>query len=421
MKQPSLNDIALNVPEIPVLTLSCGIPVHLVNVPNTEMVNFCMMFGGGQWNQDCCLQSDFAMQQITSGSQNMSCEVIEEKLDYYGATITAGANLSFVYVKVDCVKRNFAEAIKIFQEVLNAPSYDLQRLQMALEEGMMAYKLSQQRVGQMCKRLYYQSLLGNLHPASNFPVEESYSQLSREDVLRYWHKNLRNDNARIILSGNVDEDVIKVVDECFGSSSIIEAKPFDFRHHYVPCNSGRFESNIEVPSVQSCIRMGTVLPDNSHKDYPALQLFSTIIGGYFGSRLMKNIRERLGFTYGIGSMIHRIPHNNIFIIATETPREHVNQCVDEIINEIRLLQTQPISGDELKLTLNYITGQLCRSTEISLKLPDVLMGQIVLGHSLDAYVELQRAMRVLTADDLMRVANEYFSIDNILTAVVHGK
>ena len=112
---------------------------------------------------------------------------------------------------------------------------------------------------------------------------------------------------------------------------------------------------------------------------------------------------------------------DIFIIATETPREHVNQCVDEIINEIRLLQTQPISGDELKLTLNYITGQLCRSTEISLKLPDVLMGQIVLGHSLDAYVELQRAMRVLTADDLMRVANEYFSIDNILTAVVHGK
>jgi len=409
------------VPEVPCVALSCGIPMHIIAIPNTEMVSFCVMFGGGQWQQDCCLQSNYAMQQITSGSKNMDCEVVEEKLDYYGATLTAGANLSFVFVKLTCIKRHFAEVIKILYEVLTSPSYDFQRLQIALEEGLLSYKMSLQRVGQVCKRLYYTSLLGKIHPASDFPTEESYASLSREDVVRYWQKNLTAENATMYLSGGIDDSVVKIVDSCFDLPMPIESKPFVFREHFIHPNNGRFESNLEVPSVQSCIRMGCVLPNNNHEDYPALQFISTIIGGYFGSRLMQNIRERLGFTYGIGSMIHHIPHNNIFIIATETPREHVNQCVDEIFKEIRLMQTEPVSAEEMKLSLNYITGQLCRSTEVGFKLADVLMSLHVMGQSLSDYVRLQNSMKVLTSEDLMRIAQKYFNVDEMLTAVVHGK
>lgn len=136
---------------------------------------------------------------------------------------------------------------------------------------------------------------------------------------------------------------------------------------------------------------------------------------------MKNIRERLGLTYGISAYLTQIPHHAILSIATETPTQHVNLCLDEIDRELHNLATTPVTPDELYNAKNYLMGQVCRTTEVSLSLPALCMNLLATSTDLDHMLQRNNIIQSLTPEDIMQCAATYFSPDDILISAVHGK
>ncbi|MBQ0024056.1 MAG: insulinase family protein [Prevotellaceae bacterium] len=421
--QPQLKTIKPIIAELPqAQKLDNGVELNIVPLDDTEMLTLNIVFKGGQWVQDKNLQSDFALSQLRSGTQHYSSEYIEEKLDFYGASLFTSTNLSFGLVRLTALRRTLADVLPILTDMLVCPVYEQEKLNIAVEEGVFAYTVSQQKVAEVCKRMFYKKVLGEENPAAKFPVESDYRSICREDLLRYHRNYLRMDNAVVYATGKIDDEIVKLLNCSIGSIECGVHSLIDYQSAPMLTEArGWHEDELQVPSVQSALRMGKVMPDTTHPDFPALLLTGTILGGYFGSRLMSNIRERLGFTYGIGSTFYHIPGVNIFITATETPQQNVKRCVEEIGKEIADLQSKPVTEDEMAFAKNYMLGQFCRKTEVSFALPAVLMSKRVHGLTLEDYLHEQERIQALTAEDVMMVAQKYFEDGSLLVSAVHGK
>lgn len=423
MQQPELKAIEPIISKLPpVFYLDNGVEVNTIPMDNCDLVAVTLMFLGGEWVQDKKLQSDFAFRQIRTGTEFTANDVITEKLDFYGATLTAGATASYGFVQIIALKRTLPELLPLLCEIVTVPSFEQQKLDYALEEGVFACNVSLQNVTEVCKRLFYKKLLGETHPISQFADEADYKKLTRDDLLRYHKKCINMDNAVVYLTGKVDDDMIALVNKHIGSIKTSgRGKVVLQKADTAPLTEFYFEKEIPVPSPQSALRLGKVMPDLTHPDYAAMLFVGSVLGGYFGSRLMRNIREKLGLTYGIGTTFYNLPHATVFITATETTKKHVSRCVKEVKKDIVDLQQNLITEEEMELAKNYVLGQFCRMTETSYSLSTVMMSKRSYGQTLNDWLVEQKKIQALSAEELREIARKYFSVDDMLVAVASGK
>lgn len=422
MNQPLLKNITPQISPLPTpITLNNGVEMNVIPITTTELVVICFMFKGGQWVQEKKLQSDYAMQQIKSGTANFTSDILIDKLDSYGATVSTGTCLTHSYIQLTCLRRTLTQTLPLLCNIITSPIYEQAQLDNAIEEGVLAYQMNEQKVAQASRRIFYQQLLGTNHPAAAYANKSDYHSICREDLLSYHKKHIQLDNAIVYATGKIDSDTITLIDTYIGNIPTENRKSFEFQHtNIITSQQLMHETKIAVPSVQSGLRIGKVMPDCHSEDYPAIMLTSTILGGYFGSRLMKNIREKLGFTYGIHSTFFNIPHNNIFFITTETTQKYVTRCIDEIKKDMMDLQERPVSIDELENARNYNLGQFCRATETSLALHHLMMNLRVHQRTLENIQQEQEKAQELTPEDIMRCAQKHFNPKDMLIVAAHG-
>lgn len=431
MKQPPLNSIIPQLSPLPsAIHLDNGVELNAIPLQSTEIVAISVLFYGGQWMQTKRLQCDFAIRQIKSGTSSLSADVLADRLDKYGATLTTAAAMSYCFVQLICLRRTLPDVLPLLADIITSPAYEEQKLDNEIEEALLSYRLNRQKVKYVNKRLFYRTLLGNGHPAAQYPEESDYTNINRNDLLAYNKSFLNLSNAVIYVTGSVDETLTSMINRSIGQLPCGKRNPLLFPEqdtlHFpdatiLPHPELRHEMNIDVPSVQSSIRVGKVLPDSSSPDYPSILLATTILGGYFGSRLMANIREKLGLTYGIGSTFFTIPRNNVLVIATETTRSNVEQCVSEIKRDIDNMICTPVSEGELTNARNYLLGQFCRNTETSLSLSNLMMHQRAYGNTLEDLLRIQQQMMLLTPSDIQRCTEKYLSPKSLLVTLAHGK
>lgn len=423
MKQPPLNTITPQLsPLPPVVYLDNGVELNAIPLHSTDIVAISILFYGGQWMQSKRLQADFAIRQIRSGTASLSADALSDSLDRYGATLNTAATMSYCFVQLTCLRRTLPDVMPLLTDIITVPAYEQQKLDNEIEESLMSYRLNQQKVKYVNKRLFYKTLLGDKHPAAQYPDESDYANITRQDLVAY-HQNFFNlSNAVLYVTGNVDNGLLSIINNSIGQIPCGNRKSIQFPDASILTSSEmRHEVKIDVPSVQSSLRVGKVLPDATSPDYPALYLATTILGGYFGSRFMANIRERLGLTYGIGATFFTIPRNNVLVIATETTRENVERCISEIKRDIDDMRHKTVSDDELDNARNYLLGQFCRSTETSLALSNLMMHQRVHGRTLGDLLHIQQQMMVLAPSDIQQCVQKYLSPESLLVTAAHGK
>jgi predicted Zn-dependent peptidase len=174
-------------------------------------------------------------------------------------------------------------------------------------------------------------------------------------------------------------------------------------------------------SVQSALRIGKSSISRSNADFRKLQFLNLIFGGYFGSRLMKNIREDKGLTYGIYSVLEPNLYGASWYIDTDINTKNRTAGIEEIYKEIEIIKTQPIPSEEINTARNYYLGSFLKSLDGPFSLADRL--KIIIDNNLtnNYYPEFVSILNNTTAQDLQDLANKYFSIDDIVEVVVGKK
>jgi zinc protease len=243
--------------------------------------------------------------------------------------------------------------------------------------------------------------------------------IHRQDLLEYFKSAYKPENCTIFAAGKFDDDAFKQLNLNFGGSwgestpsklNVFNFKLNDRKHIFID----------RPDAVQSAIRMGRLAINRSHPDFPGFQVLNTLLGGYFGSRLMANIREDKGYTYGIGSAVVSLRDAGYFFIATEVGAEVCNDAINEITLEIELLKNQLVETQELDLVRNYMLGAMLGSLENAFshadKFKNLYFSKLDYGYY-DRYINI---VKTITPDEIIALANNYLKLEHF-TSVVVGK
>jgi predicted Zn-dependent peptidase len=171
-------------------------------------------------------------------------------------------------------------------------------------------------------------------------------------------------------------------------------------------------------AVQSAVRVGRMLFTRNHPDYVGMQVVATVLGGYFGSRLMRNLREERGYTYGVFAAMANLDRAGYLAIATQVAAEAREDTLHQIYTEIERLRTELISEQELALVKNIMVGEMMRILDGPFGIVDVTIENVQCGTDNLAIERSVEAIRRCTPEDVQRLAEKYLRREDLVEVTV---
>ncbi len=401
-------------------TLPNGIPLTVINAGEQEVVRMDVLFSGGRWQQSQKLQALFTNRMLREGTTKYTAATIAEKLDYYGSWLELSSSSEYVYITVYSLNKYLAKTLEVVESMIKEPLFPQKELQTILDTNIQQYLVNTSKVDFLAHRSLLKSLYGEQHPCGKIVMEEDYHTITPEVLREFYERHYHSGNCSIFLSGKVTDDIISRVTDIFGI-------PFGQYQLQMPKSSFPFAAIPEKriftereDAMQSAVKMGCTTITREHPDYPKLRVLMTLFGGYFGSRLMSNIREDKGYTYGISAGVVFYPDSGLLIVSTETDNEYVEPLIQEVYHEIDRLHLDPVSAEELRIVRNYMLGEMCRSYESPFSLSDAWIFIATSGLKDDYFARSLQAVNEITPAEIQDLAQRYLCKET-LKEVIAGK
>ena len=407
-----------------------GIPLYIIEASELGAVRIDFVFSAGQWHQARKLQALFACRMLREGCRGYSAAEFAERLDYYGAWLELSVAMSRTFVTLYTLKKHFAATIELVQRMLTEPSYSEEQFHTVCANNKAQLMVNLQRGDVLAMRALRSSIYGEPHPCGMNVTPEDYDTLQITDAIDYYRRHYGSRTCSIYLSGDVDKTLLAQVETLFGyevwgsgeevKSEELRVKSGGSTTCLLPdSNSSLFtlHSSLEG-AVQDSIRMGCLLMDVNHPDYLPMRVLTTVLGGYFGSRLMKNIREEKGYTYHIGADLVTNTPQAMFMIHCEAQEGKAKEVIEEVKQEMLRLQNEPIGSEELHMVRNYMTGEICRNYEGAFALADAYIFTHQLGLPAEHLEQTTEAIRNTDAARLQQLAQQYLRPENLHCVVV---
>ena len=401
-------------------TLPNGIPLTVINAGEQEVVRMDVLFSGGRWQQSQKLQALFTNRMLREGTTKYTAATIAEKLDYYGSWLELSSSSEYAYITVYSLNKYLAKTLEVVESMIKEPLFPQKELQTILDTNIQQYLVNTSKVDFLAHRSLLKSLYGEQHPCGKIVMEEDYYTITPEVLREFYERHYHSGNCSIFLSGKVTDDIISRVTDIFGI-------PFGQYQLQMPKSSFPFAAIPEKriftereDAMQSAVKMGCTTITREHPDYPKLRVLMTLFGGYFGSRLMSNIREDKGYTYGISAGGVFYPDSGLLIVSTETDNEYVEPLIQEVYHEIDRLHLDPVSAEELRIVRNYMLGEMCRSYESPFSLSDAWIFIATSGLKDDYFARSLQAVNEITPAEIQDLAQRYLCKET-LKEVIAGK
>lgn len=401
-------------------TLPNGIPLTVINAGEQEVVRMDVLFSGGRWQQSQKLQALFTNRMLREGTTKYTAATIAEKLDYYGSWLELSSSSEYAYITVYSLNKYLVKTLEVVESMIKEPLFPQKELQTILDTNIQQYLVNTSKVDFLAHRSLLKSLYGEQHPCGKIVMEEDYHTITPEVLREFYERHYHSGNCSIFLSGKVTDDIISRVTDIFGI-------PFGQYQLQMPKLSFPFAAIPEKriftereDAMQSAVKMGCTTITREHPDYPKLRVLMTLFGGYFGSRLMSNIREDKGYTYGISAGVVFYPDSGLLIVSTETDNEYVEPLIQEVYHEIDRLHQDPVSAEELRMVRNYMLGEMCRSYESPFSLSDAWIFIATSGLKDDYFARSLQAVNEITPAEIQDLAQRYLCKET-LKEVIAGK
>jgi zinc protease len=404
---------SVNIPPYKLTHLDNGVPVYVINEGEQDVLKVELMFKAGKWFEEKNLVADITNRMLREGTVKLNNMQVAEAFDYYGANITTSTGFETAGAVLYTLPKQVNEVLPVLHEILTEPSFPQQELDTIITNRKQKLLVELKRNEFLSNRNFVNALFGQQHPYGRVTEPEHLDSITVNDLKSFFKKYYSASNLTIMLSGRFDETLIKSLNGYFGNNSwngvkaeekiVFEARPAkDLIHH-----------TEKADSVQSAIVIGNISINKTHPDFLKLSVLNTVFGGYFGSRLMSNIREEKGYTYGIYSSFVSYTHAGFFEIVTEVGKESREATFREIEHEINLLRTEEIGPEELEVVRNYMIGKILRSIDGPLKFSETLKGLIVYNQDIRYIQQLLNTIRTVTATELRELANKYLDFSKM--------
>jgi zinc protease len=405
-------------PPINKAELDNGMPLYWLDAGVQDVVQIDWIFPAGIWYEQRPSVAHATAGLLKNGTAAHTAEQIHEALEFYGAQLKISAGNDYSTVTLYTLTKHLPELLPMVLEIITDSTFPESEVEIHKQNAIQRLLVNLRQCEFVANQKIDALLFGPDHPYGRFSKKENIETLTREDLLAFYKAHYTLANAQMFMAGRVTENEVKCINEIFGKNALekTEIKQTSFSAITSPEKNQRISN--DPNGVQGAVRIGRLFPNRHHPDYSPMVVLNTLFGGYFGSRLMSNIREDKGYTYGIYSSLSSEVNGGALVIHTETGRDVVEKAIKEIYHEMEVLCNEAAVDDELLLVKNYLLGSLLGDLDGPFSILQRWRTLILNGFTEDYFNNNIRIYKTITAKELQGLAQKYFSKEDFHEIVV---
>lgn len=413
-RQPRITPSQVDVATAERLPLKNGIDLYMLPSDDFEVLRISFVFRAGSAAQQVPFSASAAANLLAEGSRGMTGAEIAEQLDYYGSWYDVNLDRDYAYINFATLSKFFDRTLAVAEQILLDPTFPEEELRSYCAKHRQRLAIERTKVDVQAREAFAKALFGARHPYGISSDEAEYDRLTRDAVVAFHTAHYTAENCVVVCSGRIGAHERQAI------ASLAERIPQ--RAAAAPAVFPEPQTThavfVEHPgAVQSSLRIGRLLFPRQHPDFVGMQVVATALGGYFGSRLMQNLREEHGYTYGAVAAMVNFERAGYFAVATQVGTDVTREALREIFHEIERLGEEPMSEEELCLVRNMMIGEMMRVLDGPFGIADVTIENILCGTDNTTIGENIRRIRRITPEEVRQLARRYLCREELVTVV----
>ena len=399
-------------------TLDNGVPVYTIDAGAQEVLQVELVFYAGNWFEQQNSVASATNSLIKNGTSNKSAFQLNEEFEYYGAYCNRACYNETAIVSLSALSKQIPALLPVIREIITDSVFSEEELNIYKQNSKQRLSVSLQKSDFVANRLSDAYLYGEQHPYGKYVNPEDIDALNCSLLKAHFQQYYVNGQCVIFVSGKLPADIEQHLNVAFGDLSL---KPFNNQLttiNQTPAVQKNYRIQNDVNGVQGAIRIARPFPNRHHPDFMKVMVLNTLFGGFFGSRLMSNIREEKGYTYGIHSYVQNHIHDSAWLISTEAGKDVCEATIEEIYKEMKLLRDDLVDEEELLLVRNYLIGTILGDLDG----PFHIMGRwknLILNNLTDDYFYKSiETIKTISAEELRDLAKKYLVPEQFYELVV---
>ena len=409
----------LNLKPYDLFTLDNGVPVYTVHAGAQEVIQIEMVFYAGnsfETGSGIAAATNFMLK---NGTSKKTAFELNEAFEYYGAYCNRSCYNETAILSLHSLTKYLDVLLPVMNEMLTDSVFPEQELDIFKQNTKQRLSVNLQKPSFVAGRLIDSYVYGDQHPYGKYTEGEHIDALNTDDLKAFYKKYYLQGHCAIFVSGQLPANLQPLLNTFFGKLQL--SKP-DYKNISIktnPVEQKKYRIENDVNAVQGAIRIAQPFPNRHHPDFKKVVVLNNIFGGFFGSRLMANIREDKGYTYGIHSYLQNHIQETAWMISTEAGKDVCEATLEEVYKEMKRLREEPVDKDEILLVQNYmmggILGDLDGPFQIMAKWKNIILNDLDESYFYDSV----KAIKETSAEELMELANKYLQPEKFYELVVY--
>lgn len=399
-------------PEVENVVLKNGLPLSFLNAGTQPVLKLELTFDSGSKYEKQRSVSWLSAKMLMEGTSTMSAGQIAASFDALGAHLDITPGFDQITIGVFCLQRNFEQVLALLSKVLTDAQFPAKEFDLLKSNRADQIRMNDKKSNLLASKKIREAFFGEDHFYGLGLTPEMIMSVPREGVVDFYQSQMFA-NPCIYISGTVTDHEIGLLEQYL---------TFDKGANRELLLKGRHQQQemiIERPeALQSSIRIAWQIPSKSDQDYFDYQIANSILGGYFGSRLMKNIREEKGYTYGISTYPVHLEEASFGILSADVVAEKTSDAISEIWNEIDKLKQFEVDQEELQTVTNYMAGSFMNSINTPFQLMEKFKSIHKIGLDYNYYRRFFDRLKSITPDEIQSAVSNVFSHDSSSLVVV---
>ncbi len=396
--------------------LKNGVDVYTIDAGPEEVMAIEWVFFAGNWYEEQNLVAATTNFMLKNGTSTRSAFEINEHFDYYGSYLNRSSSNETATVSLHSLTKHVHQVLPAVRELLTdsvMPATELAIYQQNMKQRL---KVNLKKSDFVASRLIDVYLYGKEHPYGKYSDATDFDALQQQQLLDFYKKYYQQGRFIIFAAGRLPQNFEQLLNEQFGDlgNGTVATKSFVVN----PASEKKYRIINDENGVQGSIRIATPFPNRQHPDFLKTLVLNSVFGGFFGSRLMANIREDKGYTYGIHSYLQNHIHGSAWMISTEAGKKVSEATIEEVYKEMKLLRDEPVDEEELLLVRNYMMGSILGDLDGPFQIISRWKNIILNGVDENYFYNSIKTIKEVTAEELQGLAQKYLREENFYELIV---
>lgn len=411
-------DFNLNLKPVHKFTLDNDVPVYAINAGTQEVLSLELVFYAGNWYEEQNVVAASANFLIKNGTSKKSAYVINEDIEFYGAYFNRSCYNETATISLHCLSKHLNELLPLITEVITDAVYPEEEIDIYKQNQKQRLKVNLQKCDFVANRLIDEYIFGINHPYGKYTNEADYDKITRQQLLDFYNRYYINGRCVVFVGGKLPADFEYTLNKYLGNLPFNRQAIPTLKHELQSATEKKYRIINDANGVQGAVRLGRTFPNRHHPDFIPVQVLNNLFGGFFGSRLMSNIREDKGYTYGIHSYIQNHLDTCAWMISTEAGRDVCEATLNEIYFEMDKLKNELVDEDELHLVRNYMLGTILGDLDGPFQIIARWKNYILNGLDEKYFYNTIHTVKNISAKELQTLAQKYLNKEEFYELVV---